>query len=77
VQLLGGKDVGGAADKALEKVLQWAQAQLAGAIRELQRAPSELAAKVVLERAALVQMLGGDTSAAIAAVQTWRETENA
>jgi hypothetical protein len=77
VQLLGGQDTGKAADKALEKVLQWAQAQLAGAIKQLQVAPSEATAKAVLEKAGLVQMLGGDMTAAIAAVQTWAETEKA
>jgi hypothetical protein len=77
VQLLGGKDAGRAGEKALEKLLQWAQGQLAGAIKELQRAPSELTAKHVLEKGALVQMLGGDATAAMAALQTWKETEKA
>lgn len=77
VQLLGGKEAGRAGEKALDKLLQWAQGQLAGAIKELQRAPSELTARHVLEKAALVQMLGGDTTAAMAALQTWRETEKA
>ena len=75
VQLLGAEGAGKAAEKALEKLLQWAQAQLAGAIKALQTAPSEGTAREGLEKAALVQMLGGDATVAIAAVKTWAETE--
>jgi len=75
VQLLGAEGEEKAAEAAFNKLLQWAQNQLAFAVKALQSDPSGVTAQAVLEKAALVQMLGGDTAAAIAAVQKWREME--
>ena len=75
VQLLGAEGEEKAAEAAFNKLLQWAQNQLAFAVKALQSAPSEVTAQAVLEKAALVQMLGGSAAGAIAAVQKWREME--
>jgi hypothetical protein len=75
VQLLGAEGEEKAAEAAFNKLLQWAQGQLAFAVKALQSAPSEVTAQAVLEKAALVQMLGGSATGAIAAVQKWREME--
>lgn len=75
VQLLGAEGEEKAAEAAFSKLLQWAQNQLAFAVKALQSAPSEVTAQAVLEKAALVQMLGGSAAGAIAAVQKWREME--
>ncbi len=75
VQLLGAEGEEKAAEAAFNKLLQWAQNQLAFAVKALQSAPSEVTAQAVLEKAALVQMLGGSATGAIAAVQKWREME--
>ena len=72
VQLLGAENAGG---EALQKVLRWAQGRMMGAIKELQRDPSKAGAQDVLEKAALVQMLGGDASAAMAAIENWKQVE--
>jgi hypothetical protein len=74
VQLLSSEEgAESAAERALGKLLEWAQAQLAGAIRQFQASPGEPTAQLVLERAGLVQMLGGDTSAATAALRSWAQ----
>ena len=75
VQLLGAEGEEKAAEAAFSKLLQWAQNQLAFAVKALQSAPSGVTAQAVLEKAALVQMLGGSATGAIAAVQKWREME--
>ena len=75
VQLLGAEGEEKAAEEAFSKLLNWAQNQLTFAVKALQSAPSEMTAQTVLEKAALVQMLGGNTAGAIAAVQKWREME--
>jgi hypothetical protein len=75
VQLLGAEGAEKATEAAFNKLLQWAQNQLAFAIKALQSDPSAATAQTVLEKAALVQMLGGSTAGAIAAVQKWREME--
>lgn len=77
VQLLGAEGEGKAAEAAFKKLLQWAQNQLAFAVKALQAAPSGVTAKEVLEKAALVQMLGGDATPAMAALKQWREMESA
>jgi len=75
VQLLGAEGEEKATEAAFNKLLQWAQNQLAFAIKALQSDPSAATAQTVLEKAALVQMLGGSTAGSIAAVQKWREME--
>jgi hypothetical protein len=73
-------DEGGQATSAnamMDQLLLWAQDQVAGSIGQLQRVPSALTAKFVLERAALLVLLGGDTRPAVSALMTWAETEKA
>ena len=77
VQMMGAEGDGKTAEGVFEKVLQWAQNQLNTAVKALAAAPSEIAAIEVLEKATMVQMLGGDTTAAISAIQQWREMESA
>ena len=76
-KILDGNGKAKAADAVLDRLLQWARAQLTGVMKQLQSSPGEPAARDVIEKAALVQMLGGDTAAAIGALKTWAETEKA
>lgn len=65
------------ANAMMGQLLLWAQEQVAGSMAQLQRAPSAVTAKFVLERAALLVLLGGDTRPAVSALMTWAETEKA
>ena len=62
-----------ASEQALRRLLGWAQSQLAGALGQLRSSPGEPTAALVLEKAALVQLLGGDTSGAAAALRSWAQ----
>ena len=73
VQLVGEEGAEEAIEKALHRLLEWAESQLAGAVRQLQASPGETTAQQVLERAALVQMLGGDASSALSALRAWSQ----
>ena len=71
VQLLGGEKQEEAAEETLAKVLEWAETQLLLAVELLQQTPAQESANVVAEKAALVQMLGGDASPGIEALNKW------
>ncbi len=69
VQMLGAEDREKVEEEALQKVLEWAQAQMTEAIEGLKALPSESAGAMLAEKAALVQMLGGDPSPALEALE--------
>jgi len=71
VQMLGAEDREKVEEEALQKVLEWAQAQMTEAIEVLKALPSESAGAMLAEKAALVQMLGGDPSPALEALEHW------
>ncbi|MDY6912510.1 MAG: DUF4157 domain-containing protein, partial [Chloroflexota bacterium] len=71
IQLLSEKDQTKTEDAVIEKVLDWALEQLSGSIRLMQQDPTQTTANVVAEKAALVQMLGGNPTAGIEALQAW------
>jgi len=71
VQMLGAEDREKVEEEALQKVLEWAQSQMTEAIEMLHALPSESLATILAEKAALVQMLGGDVSPALEALEQW------
>ena len=75
VQLLGGEGGEKVAEQAWGKLLGWAQGQMMDAVKNLRLEPSKTAAQDVLEKASLVQMLGGNAGPALSAVQSWKQME--
>jgi hypothetical protein len=75
VQLLGGEGGEKVAEQAWGKLLNWAQGQMMEAVKKLQLEPSKTAVQEVLEKASLVQMLGGNAGPALSAVQSWKQME--
>ena len=71
VMKLGGDDK--AVESALKKALDWAEAQLASAMRKLETAPTKANAKEVAAKAAHVALLGGDPAEALKALKKWEE----
>lgn len=71
VMKLGGDDK--AVESALKKALDWAEAQLASAMRKLETALTRANAKEVAAKAAQVALLGGDPAEAWEALKTWEE----
>ena len=71
VMKLGGDDK--AVESALKKALDWAEAQLASAMRKLKTVPTKANAREVAAKAAQVALLGGDPAEAWEALKTWEE----
>jgi hypothetical protein len=71
VMKLGGDDK--AVESALKKALDWAEAQLASAMRKLETAPTQVNAREVAAKAAHVALLGGDPAVAWEALKKWAE----
>jgi len=71
VMKLGGDDK--AVESALKKALDWAEAQLASAMRKLETAPTKANAGEVAAKAAQVTLLGGDPAETWEALKTWEE----
>jgi len=71
VMKLGGDDK--AVESALKKALDWAEAQLASAMRKLETAPTKANAGEVAAKAAQVALLGGDPAETWEALKTWEE----
>jgi hypothetical protein len=71
VMKLGGDDK--AVESALKKALDWAEAQLASAMRKLETALTKANAREVAAKAAQVALLGGDPAEAWEALKKWEE----
>jgi hypothetical protein len=71
VMKLGGDDK--AVESALKKALDWAEAQLASAMRKLETAPTQINAKEVAVKAAHVALLGGEPAEAWEVLKKWAE----
>jgi hypothetical protein len=71
VMELGGDDK--AVESALKKALDWAEAQLASAMRKLETAPTQINAKEVAVKAAHVALLGGEPAEAWEVLKKWAE----
>jgi hypothetical protein len=71
VMKLGGDDK--AVESALKKALDWAEAQLASAMRKLETAPTQINAKEVAAKAAHVALLGGEPAEAWEVLKKWAE----
>lgn len=71
VMKLGGDDK--AVESALKKAVDWAEAQLAIATKNLKPGSSKAQAREVAAKAAQVQLLGGDPAEAWEALKKWEE----
>ena len=74
VMKLGGDDK--AVESALKKALHRAEAELAVAVNNLKPGSTRTKARQVANRAAQVQLLGGDATKAVEAVKKWEEEES-
>ena len=71
VMKLGGDEK--AVESALKKALDWAEGQLASAMRKLETALTKANAREVAAKAAQVAFLGGDPAEAWEALKKWEE----
>ena len=68
-------DVENNRNEMFDKLVRWAEGHMMAAIKELGSDPSKASAQGVLEKAALVQLLGGNVVPAMAAIQDWTQME--